>query len=253
MKYGLTLCTALALSLALTGCASSTSGKAEPQDEPVAASLAQNEAPASTGSAQEKPVPAGMESEMPVTLYASHLIDGTETMFRCATVYLPPALEVNEVATIEAKGAGELYSDGTTLEQHFAGFADHAIFLIANGSICDEIPTVDPTTTISSTVKVKPFTLEGLQIDFPGANIKEITAGDASGFIVTPDPAAAESGSVFANVYLNVGSVDDGIDTKHLTVTISYIDGVMSYADVDFNLLENTMIERIVADFGRAG
>ena len=253
MKYGLTLCTALALSLALTGCASSANDKAEPQDEPTAASSAQTEAPSDAKSAQQQPAPEGMESETPVTLYASLPVDDTEAMFRCATVYLPPALEVNEVATLEAKGVSEFYGDGTSLEKHFAGLADHVTFLIADGNIDDAIPAADPVTTATCTVRVKPFTLEGLQTDFPGAVIKEIASGDASGFIVMPDPTAAETGSVFANVYLNVGTVETGIDAKNLTVSVSYAAGVMAYADVDFELLEKTMLERVVADFGKVG
>lgn len=251
MKYGLMTCAALALALALTGCASGAGDKAESQNEPPAASSTQNEAPTATENARQKPVPAGMENETPITLYASHFVDGAETMFRCATIYLPPALEVSEVATIEAEGVGEAHNDGTTLEQRFAGFDEHAISLIVSGSISDEVPSTNPTTTISTTVRVKPFTLEGLQTDFPVAVIEEIAVGDASGFVVMPDPTATETGSVFVNVYLNVGSVDDGIDTKHLTVSISYVDGVMNYADVDFDLLEKTMLERVVADFAK--
>ncbi len=265
MKYALTLCMAFVFAVALVGCGSGSAGKAEPADAPAAADRAKEESVASSKEdtsadefelkegqdAPEYLVPASLKNATPVTLYYSHYVDGADVVYQCATVNLPSALEVDEVATLESRGSGEFYGDDETVGRLFADFADHVTFLVVEGDIAGTRPETDHELTVSCTVRTRPFAIEGIQNDFPKATVKEISVGDATGFIVMPDPAVEDTGLVSANVFLNVGTIDDGYDTKYFTVSLYYSGGVMSYADVDFGLLEKAVLQMLEVDFGK--
>lgn len=263
MKHILTLGVALVLAFTLAGCGSNSGEKNDPAVDSAAAGSPKGESVESSKedasadefelkgdeNAPEYLVPESLDDATPVTLYCSYRVDGAETAYRCATVKLPSALEVDEVVTLESKGANEFYDD-MTVKRLFSDFPDHITFLTAEGDIAGTRPGVDHEFTISSTVRTKPFAIDGIRNDFPKSIVKEIAVGDATGFLVMPDPTIEETGFASAGVFLNVGTVNDGYDDKCFTVTIAYSGGVVSYADVDFGQLEKAMLQMLEVDFG---
>lgn len=259
MKLGIPLYLTLGAALCLAGCGANPGEASEPQDESAAVEPAEDHArdeepePEDDENAPEYLVPACLDDATPVTFYASHTVDSTDSLYECVTLKLPSSLEMDEVSTIESGTDSDFIDDDTAVKEYFSKSDDHAVFLIADGAIKGTRAATDHQLTASCTVKTEPVTREGLQTDFPKATITDVTIGGVDGFIVMPDPAANDTGFVDASVFLNVGSLDDGYSMKHFTATIAYSGGMMNYTDVDFDQIKEAMLNMIEVNFRKVG